>query len=110
MNRREFSKATKLKAWERTQGRCEDCGCKIIAGQVEYDHVIEAYLGGGNTVSNCRVLCARCHVSKTAQRRPEVDKTRRLVEKQANVRSKRPMPGSRRSKWKRKMDGTVVER
>jgi hypothetical protein len=60
------------------------------------------------------VLCSKpCHATKTAKRDvPEIARTRRLVEKRANIRTKRgaPMQGSRNSKFKRKMDGTVVER
>lgn len=107
--RREFPKKVKLATWQRSGGCCEDCGIKIVVGNgPEYDHVIEAYLGGEPTLENCIVLCIPCHKAKTTERRPEIDKTRRTFEKQANLRrARQPMPGSRRSKFKRKMDGTV---
>jgi 5-methylcytosine-specific restriction protein A len=108
MARREFSKKVKLAAWERCGGYCEnkECGIKILTGNgPEYDHILEAFLGGEPTVENCRVLCLRCHKAKTGSRRREIDKTRRLAEKQIKARTKRQ--GFRG--WRR-MNGDVVWR
>lgn len=85
--RDEFSKKTKLAAWDRCKGKCEECELKIIS-LPEYDHILEAYLGGDSTLENCRVLCRKCHARKTKSRRPALDKTRRLLEKRVNARPK----------------------
>ena len=108
----EFSKATKAAAFLRSKGKCE-CGChhKIIAGYVEYDHIIEVRLGGDNSLGNCMVMRTKCHDLKTKERRPAVDKTRRISEKVMGLRkTSRPIPGSKASGWKHKMNGKWVER
>ena len=100
--RREFSKATKLAAWERSGGRCE-CGCgQKIIGTPEYDHRLEDYVGGANDLVNCVVMSKRCHRLKTNANRPEIDKTRRIAEKRAGVRKRQGFKG-----WRR-FDGSAV--
>lgn len=111
--RQEFPKSVKLAAWKRCGGICE-CGCnqKIIGGMVEYDHILEDYLGGQPTLENCRVMRTKCHDAKTAERRPEIDKTRRTIEKNAGIRKPkgRPLPGTKASGLRKKMDGSVERR
>jgi len=55
--RREFQKSVKIAAWQRSGGVCEcGCGVKIVAGDgPEYDHRLEATLGGEPTLDNCVV-------------------------------------------------------
>jgi 5-methylcytosine-specific restriction endonuclease McrA len=108
----EFPKHVKLAAWQRANGHCECCGTKFTgADRVEYDHIVEAALGGKTTLENCRVMRKRCHDEKTATRRPELDKTRRGFEKRIGARKKsRPMPFGRGSKYKKKITGEIVER
>lgn len=99
--RAEFSKATKLAAWERCRGFCE-CGCgQKIIGTPEYDHALEDYVGGSNALQNCVVMSKKCHRLKTKESRPEIDKTRRILEKRAGVRKGRGFRGSKR------FDGSV---
>lgn len=113
MARQEFPKKVKLAAWQRCGGICEcGCGVKIIPGSgPEYDHRIEDAIGGEPTLENCVVLRTICHRAKTKARRPEIDKTRRIFEKQINARkSSKPMPCGRNSPHKKKMTGEVVPR
>ena len=105
----EFSKRTKLDAFERAKGKCETCGVKIHSG-AEYDHIIEETLTHDNSLANCRVNCAKCHAVKTKRNRPEIDKTRRIFEKRAGLRRTRPLAGSRNSPFKKLMSGEVVRR
>jgi len=83
--RAEFSKATKLARFNYAGGKCEVCGQKIISG-AEYDHAVEETLTHDNSFENCVCMCGRCHARKTKQRRPEIDKTRRVFEKRAGLR------------------------
>ena len=108
----EFGAKVKLAAWERAGGCCEDCGVKIVAGQgPEYDHEIEAALGGEASIENCRCLCTRCHRSKTSARAPVIAKAARLEKKAANIRPRRQkLPGSKDSGWKAKIGGGWVRR
>lgn len=110
MTRRNFSRQTKLAAWDRCGGYCESCKQKII-GVAEYDHRIPDALDGEPTLENCTVLCVRCHRMKTSKLDvPAIAKGKRIEKKRAGVKAGPPMPGSRRSGWKRRMDGTVVRR
>ena len=104
--RQEFSKSTKLARFDLAKGHCETCGQKILTG-AEYDHAVEDYVGGANTLANCRCVCKRCHGQKTQDNRPAIDRTRRIYEKRAGVRDKRrgfkkPPPGY--SAWTRSID------
>lgn len=107
--RQEFSKRVKLQAWDRCGGRCE-CGCgQKIHGDAEYDHIIECAIGGDNSLENCRVLRRRCHAEKTDERRFEIVKSIRIREKNAGIRKPkgRPLPGTKRSGIKKKLNGDV---
>ena len=107
MTRAEFPRQVRRDAFLRAEGRCELCGCKQA---LEYHHRVEAYLGGEATLENCVVLCRSCHALATGERRPEIDKVRRIADKRIGIRKKATMPGSRGSRWKKRMDGTVERR
>lgn len=101
--RQEFSKATKLAAFERAKGHCESCGGKILT-RAEYDHRIPCALGGSNDLANCVCLCAKCHRVKTVSADvPAISKSVRIREKRAGVRKGRGFD----KRWRKKMDGTV---
>lgn len=114
--RRDFSKAVKLAAWDRCGGRCEGCGVKLFPGRFQYDHIVAFAIGGEPTLDNCQVLCsggrATCHGLKTAEQdTPRAAKTKRQHAKNLGIRSRRSiLDGSRASKWKKKLDGSVVRR
>ena len=112
MKRNEFSNKTKLDAWTRAKGRCEECGVKIVSG-AEYDHRIACGLdcdGGDNSLDNCVVLCGPCHSVKTAKTDiPRIAKTKRLMKRAAGIRKtqSRPLPGTRESGVRKRMNGQV---
>lgn len=95
MSRAEFSKSTKLQAWDRCKGRCE-CGCGLtIIGTPEYDHIVPAAIGGTNALDNCRVLMKKHHRDKTDKDVPEIAKSQRIYEKRIGARTKRAWPKAR---------------
>ena len=108
--RREFPAKVKLAAWERCQidgkPHCERCH-GLIVGRAEYDHDKADGLGGEPTLENCKVLCTKCHTKKThTEDRPIMLKADRQIKKAAGIkRSKSVMPGSRASRFKRKING-----
>ena len=113
MTRREFPAKVRLAAWDRSGGNCEDCGIKIITGQgPEYDHDLPDDLGGEPTLENCVVRCIPCHRVKTREEDiPRITKARRLRKKAANATARKAiLPGSKASKWRKRMDGTVERR
>lgn len=111
--RAEFSRKTMELAWLRAGGHCQECGKQIRAGDgPEYDHDKPAFYGGGNELANCRVLCRPCHSLKTrSYNSVEMPKSRRLIRKGGGLRGKalkgRPMPGTRASGVRKRMNGDV---
>lgn len=100
MPRPEFTRTTKLAAWDRCKGRCETtvnnkpvggCGRKIFPGDgPEYDHIIAAALGGDNSLNNCAVLCIWCHQAKTtSEDMPAIVKGRKIRAQHANAKTPR---------------------
>ncbi len=93
---------------------CVKCDRKV-GGRLrpEFDHAVPLILGGKNCESNIQLLCHECHGAKT-----KLDV--KLKAKVARVRTKlalgiapkkgRPMPGSKASGLRKRMDGTVERR
>lgn len=109
--RREFSAKIKAQAAERANGHCENCTRKLMTGDFHYDHEIPDGLGGEPTLENCRVLCRSCHSEKTMRQDvPMIAKAKRNYRKARGIRKPSKMAGSRDSRYKRKLDGTVVLR
>ena len=113
MPRSEFPKSVRRQAFERAKGRCERCEAALFPGQYHYDHILADGLSGKPTLENCAVLCRACHGLKTAAEDiPRIAKADRARAKimDGQKRKSRPIPGSRGTKWKQKLDGTVIER
>ena len=124
--RREFSAATRRAAWLRCQGFCEGqfqllgegglvrCNTPINLGNFHYDHIDPDYFSkdGSGELSNCQVLCKLCHRDKTKRDVKLIAKSKRIQDKRIKARKPkgRPMPGTKRSGWRKRMDGTVEKR
>ena len=109
-----FSTSFRLSLFLKRKGICTACAQKIEAGKAwDIDHILPLALRGTNEPDNLQILCRSCHKTKTARFDvPRIAKTKRLKARHLGARapSTRPIPGSRRSPWKRKMDGRVVRR
>lgn len=111
--RREFSKQTKRDAFVRAKGFCQtpQCGCKLMRGNIFYDHIIPDGLGGEPTLENCQVLCKSCHNLKTAKTDvPRIAKAKRVRDLDIGIRKPSKFACSRSSKFKKKISGEVVLR
>lgn len=109
--RREFSTKVKLHAFIRCNGRCERCGSRLSPGKYRYDHDTPDWMGGDPTLENCVVACSGCDGPKTAADQSAIAKTKRQMAKHVGAYSTaHPLPCGRRSKWKKKVDGSVVLR
>lgn len=75
------------------------------------EHLVPLADGGSNDLSNRDIAHRKCAQLKTQREAVSRGKLRRAAEKHLGAKtSNNPMPGSRRSQWKRKMDGSVVRR
>ena len=107
-----FPPRVRLRILERFDHRCGICRKPIRPGERwTCDHVKALILGGENRESNGQPLCRGCTPTKDAADVAEKSKIAGMAKAGYGLkRSSRPMPGSRRSPWKRKMDGTTIRR
>ena len=134
--RREFSAATRRAAWERANGCCEGlvrvdtgipdnltapydylpalerCNAPLFLGNFHYDHIDPDWFSKDSEINNCQLLCTRCHLEKTKRDVKNIAKSKRLQDKRIKARKPkgRPMPGTKRSGLRKRMDGTVERR
>lgn len=74
----------------------------------ECDHAIPLIIGGQHRESNLQWLCVECHSSKTKRDVKLKSKMAKSRQREQGIRkTKHPIPGSRASGWRKRMDGTV---
>ena len=113
MKRIRISTTTRVKIFTKDDGICHLCNMKVLPGQ-EWDvsHEVPLEAGGADDMTNWRVAHRKCHRKHTAEVDiPVIAKLKRVSARHIGAKvSKNPIPGSKNSPWKRKMDGTVVRR
>lgn len=101
----------KVRVFEKYEGRCYLSGIRLTPGTWEIEHIVAIINGGENRESNLApVSKGKVHQEKT---REDVKiKSISYRKKKANLglRKKSRFPGSKDSKWKKKINGTVVRR
>lgn len=112
MPRFEFSRKDRREIHLRANGHCEGCGAMLKPGEGEYDHRIAQGYGGENVVENGQLLCRVCHKAKTARDKAITEKTKRRRDKHTGVYVKHshPLPGTKASGVRKKMNGTIERR
>lgn len=94
-------------------GVCHLCGEKIDGTREKWDaeHIVPYALTRDDSDENLAPAHVSCHRKKTPEDQTRIAKAKRVAAKhQGAHRPKAVLPGSRASKWKRKIDGTVVRR
>ncbi len=110
-----FSARQRAEIFRNAGGKCQECGRKIGIGGERWEahHQTGVWEGGRADVLNGRALCAvPCHADVTREQAGQRAEARRHQRNMAGIRRqpRNPLPGSRASKWKRKVSGEVVPR
>jgi 5-methylcytosine-specific restriction protein A len=114
--RKPMTPRMRLKVWEAHKGICALCGTQINGVRERWivEHLRALELGGTDTEDNMAPAHEACAIAKTVGKNGDharAAKAKRVKSKHLGIKkSKNPLPGSKGSKWKRKMDGSVVER
>jgi 5-methylcytosine-specific restriction protein A len=110
--RKPLTNKQRLEMFVRHKGICCLCGYKINGVREMWDeHINPLWLSGDNSAENRAPAHVKCARQKTSKEATEKAKSERIAE--FHFGAKRPktiMPGSRRSKWKKKVSGEVVLR
>lgn len=109
--RRPLTPAQKLKMFLANDGICCLCGHKIDGVKQAWDeHVDPLWLNGTNDLANRKPAHEVCARGKTAAEAHDRAKDRSVSAKHFGAKKRPTMAGSRGSKWKKKMNGTVERR
>ena len=103
------SQLERAKIFRDNDGICHICTRKIAVGEPWHDeHVKPKGLKGSNDLSNRKPAHIDCHAGKTRQDVAIMRKADRQLKRHVGVkRTSHPMPGSRKSKFKKHVDGSV---
>jgi len=110
--RKPLTNKQRLEMFIRHKGICCLCGYKIDGVRQMWDeHINPLWLSGDNSAENRAPAHVKCAREKTAKEAGQRADTREIAERHFGAkRPKQPMPCGRRSKWKKKLDGSVVLR
>jgi 5-methylcytosine-specific restriction enzyme A len=100
----------KLRIFERDRGRCQNCTRQVGPGRepFEIDHKVAIANGGEHREANIQLLCSHCHREKTKADVALKSANYKKRLKNVGIKTKRHViPGSRDSKFRKKIDGTV---
>ena len=104
----------KIRVFERYGGVCQcGCGIKIAGKRWECDHALALINGGKNRESNLVPLLADHHKAKTRTDVATKAKTARMKAGHLGLNARRLssiLPGSKASRWRKKINGQVVPR
>jgi 5-methylcytosine-specific restriction protein A len=110
--RKPLTSKQRMEMFVRHKGICCLCGFKINGVREMWDeHINPLWLDGDNSAENRAPVHVKCAHEKTSGEATERSKGRKAAEFHFGAkRPKKIMPGSRRSKWKKKVSGEVVLR
>jgi len=109
MTRRHISAKERLSIFTAAHGVCHICGGKIDAGREawEVEHVLPLNMGGDDFGANLQPAHVSCHRRKSKADAANDAKAKRQRQRTAGIprQSRNPLPGSKRSNWKRTFSG-----
>ena len=113
MKRRRLTRNERLQIFEDSGGVCHICEQQINAGEPwEADHPEPLWMGGDDSPEALRPAHIHCHKRKTADDKKRIAKTKRIRQKHLGIGKiqSRPMPGTKASGWRKRMNGDVERR
>jgi hypothetical protein len=110
--RKRVSTTARTAFFLKKKGVCYLCGGPVKPGEAwDIEHVIPFQMGGADDESNWEVAHNKCHAAKTKDDVGNIAKAKRREARHLGAKvSRSPMPFGRKSKFKRKMDGSIVLR
>ena len=109
-----MSETRRLRIWEAHRGMCCLCGEKIDGVREKWtiEHLRALGLGGEDVDSNCRPAHEDCRRIKDKDDVSRISKAKRQKANHIGIKKPkgRPMPGSKASGFKKRLDGTVERR
>jgi hypothetical protein len=113
-NRRRLTTGMRVVIFKTAGGRCHICNCRIWPGEEwQADHKIARWITESDDLSEFAPAHVSCHQVKTSSKDvPEAAKAKRIEAKHLGAWEPkgRPMPGTKRSGLKKRMDGRVERR
>jgi 5-methylcytosine-specific restriction enzyme A len=101
----------RARVFDKYDGRCYLSGRKIMVGDKwEAEHILALSLGGEHRESNLAPALVGAHKIKTKSDRRIKAKNDRVRKRHIGIRKPSKFACSRNSKWKKKIDGSVVLR
>ena len=111
--RRKLTPHQRLAIWERARGVCVLCEQAIDGVRQRWiiEHLRALELGGLDEPDNMGPAHETCGCRKTQDDHRRTAKAKRQkIHHLGAAQSKRPMPCGRQSRWKKRLDGTIVPR
>jgi 5-methylcytosine-specific restriction protein A len=111
--RKRHSPKVRREVWIRERGICYLGNHKILPGTLWHLEHPECLADGGtDDPAQLKLACEKCHRLKTGIEATRRAKEKRVFNKHFGVKEPkgRPIPGSRRSPWKRKINGKTERR
>lgn len=111
MKRKPLTRLQRVKLFDDHKGKCCLCGLPIQASRGEkyiVEHIKPLWLGGADEISNMGPAHDRCAVEKTKGEAPIKAKSDRVRARHLGIKkSTRPIPGSKASGVRKRMNGNV---
>ena len=110
MTRRRISTRERVDIFHRWTGQCHLCGGRITAGERwDVEHVIPLAQGGADEGDNLRPAHTKCHAVKTRDDATNTARAKRreAIHVGAKAPSRNPLPGSKASGIRKRMNGKV---
>lgn len=111
VKRKPLTRLQRVKLFDEHKGKCCLCGLSIWAERGDKwiaEHIKPLWLGGADDATNIAPAHERCAIAKTVKEAPVKAKSDRVRARHLGIKkSTRPIPGSKASGIRKRMNGNV---